>query len=44
VKVEVRLSRSALEAATLTLGEATPDSKTLVMRERIFEAFLADIT
>jgi hypothetical protein len=42
-KEAARLSRAALETAALTLGETTPDSKALVMRERVFEALLADI-
>jgi hypothetical protein len=44
VKGATRLCRAALETAALTLGEATPDSETLIMCERIFEALLADIT
>jgi hypothetical protein len=43
VKVTARLCRAALEATALTLGEATPDSETLIMCERVFEALLADI-
>jgi hypothetical protein len=43
VKVAARLCRAALEAAALTLGEATPDSETLIMCERILEALLAHI-
>jgi hypothetical protein len=35
---------ATLEAATLTLGEASPDSKTLIMGERVFETLLADLT
>jgi hypothetical protein len=44
VKGASRLCRAALETAALTLGEATPDSETLIMCERIFETLLADIT
>jgi hypothetical protein len=38
------LRAAALKATALTLGEATPDSKTLIMCERVFKALLADIT
>jgi hypothetical protein len=34
---------ATLEAAALTLGEASPDSKALIMSERVFEALLADL-
>lgn len=36
------LGGSALEAAAFPLGEAAPDTKSLVMREGIFQAFAPD--
>jgi hypothetical protein len=44
VRKAARLCRATLETAALTLGEATPDSKTLIMCERIFEALLTNFT
>jgi hypothetical protein len=43
VEEAARLSRATLETAALTLGEATPDSKTLIMSECVFKALLANI-
>jgi hypothetical protein len=44
VKAALRLSRAALQATALTLGEATPDAETLIVSERVFEALLANFT
>jgi hypothetical protein len=43
LRSEYALCRSALEAAALTLRETTPDTKALIMGERVFKAFLANI-
>jgi hypothetical protein len=41
--LRVELGRTALEATALTLGEASPDSKALIMRKGIFKTFLSNI-
>jgi hypothetical protein len=40
---EYALCRAALEAAALTLREATPNAETLIMCEGVFKTLLADI-
>lgn len=37
------LCRTALEATTFTLREATPDSETLIMGECVLEALLTNL-
>jgi hypothetical protein len=39
----VPLCRATLKATTLALREATPDTETLIVSERVFKALLADI-
>jgi hypothetical protein len=41
--VKEQLCRATFEAAALTLGEATPDTKSLIMREGIIQTFTANL-
>jgi hypothetical protein len=39
----VKLGRTALEATALTFGEASPNSKALIVRKGVLQALLTDI-
>jgi hypothetical protein len=43
LRSECALCRTALEATALTLRESAPDTEALIMSERVFETFLANI-